>query len=772
MNESSTVEWLSNAIKQATRSAKFCVAGSFPGLEAGLDVEGVGPIKLPLLPKTVKKLVAACRVAPYGKGTETLVDTKVRKTFELDPIKFRLSDEWNSAMASLMPAVAERLGLPADQLEGKLYKLLVYETGGFFLTHRDSEKQAGMVASMIVVLPNLFSGGTLVVRHGGEEQRLHLMEAATGKAPCYAAFYADCEHEIEHVMNGVRVCLAYNLVLKPSRKSPANEPLESPQDDLVDSIITWVEKQPKRPLVFALEHHYTSAGLSLELLKGADRQLAELVCSAAEATNCLSHFSQVERHRLQFADDGNYSKYNRKPGRKIKVGETYEDNLSGTEWTNIDGKKQPFGKIAFDMAAIVSSIPVEDWKPTTEDFEGFTGNEGNTLERWYHRSAIVLWHRDQHFDVVASSGASESIPFFQAMLNKLAKTPKKRIEEARTDCLRFARAIVEMWPQQGYGYRTEQVKTALNNFPELLLKLHDRDLIAKFLAKVAEHDPDLSIDTLVVAACSEFGWKALEAELKQLFSLPVNAPAQRRPELAIRDVDWLSAYCCDKTVDHDKAELAKTLCSLAVERFCKPGPPRPSYYSPTDRSEATIAEDSLPLLLKAIAAGGRSEDLSRVIDFAKKFPSEFSLDFCQVPTLKALIPWSKKTLKNVPQPLAKWLTEVREHLESITAEPPSPPADMTRPANFDCQCRFCGQLKAFLSDPVNPMGKISAAESSRRHLLDEIHRNKLDVTHTLERRGSPLSLIFTKTTGSYERSVKRFEADQKLLATLLKVAEK
>jgi hypothetical protein len=35
----------------------------------------------------------------------------------------------------------------------------VYEKGGFFLPHRDSEKHDRMVASLIVVLPNPFEGG-------------------------------------------------------------------------------------------------------------------------------------------------------------------------------------------------------------------------------------------------------------------------------------------------------------------------------------------------------------------------------------------------------------------------------------------------------------------------------------------------------------------------------------------------------------------------------------------------------------------------------------
>jgi hypothetical protein len=95
MSASITGRRLAEAIGQATRSAKFCVDGCLPVVDPGICVDGLGIIKIPLKPAAAKKLVARCRVAPYGKGTQTLVDRKVRDTLELDPKKFRLSQEWN-----------------------------------------------------------------------------------------------------------------------------------------------------------------------------------------------------------------------------------------------------------------------------------------------------------------------------------------------------------------------------------------------------------------------------------------------------------------------------------------------------------------------------------------------------------------------------------------------------------------------------------------------------------------------------------------------------
>jgi hypothetical protein len=770
MDNSNTIERLSNAIRQATRSAKFCVFGCLPAIDPGITVDGLGAVKLPLKPKTVKALVAGSLIAPYGKGTQTLVNTQVRKTFELDPAKFRLSDEWNSAVARATQHVAQQLGLPSEQLEAKLYKLLVYEKGGFFLPHRDSEKHDRMLASMIVVLPNRFEGGRLVVRHGAVEQTLTFKEAASGETPCYAAFYADCEHEVERVTSGVRLCLAYNLVMKPKRGKPsAHANADVPDDVLAESIGSWVVKQPTKPLVFALEHHYTERGLSLELLKGIDRQLADLVISAAAKTDCVAHLAQVSRHLSQFADDGSfersYSRSYRAPCRAIEIGETYEDELNGTEWTDVRGNKQPWGAVAFDLSAIVSSVPIDDWKPTSEEYEGYTGNAGNTLDRWYHRSALVVWHRDHHFDVVASSGAAESIPLFRSMVAKLAKSPKKRLEIARGDCIRFARAIIARWPRQftGYGDSATQAKSPYDTFPEQLLTLHDRDTIAMFLTKLAEQDQTLRISPFVLTASREFGWSAFAQELKLLITSRTTVRGPQ--EVPLRDVEWLSAFSCDKTAAPDKSSLADELCTLAVERFCEPRPPRPTYSS-RYRRNASISETSLPWLLKALAANSRDDELSRVIHFVQQFPDEFSLDDCQVPSLKSLIPWSRQQFGSVPPPLATWLASVRQRLESATAKKPAPPTDWARPADMACNCQYCAQLKAFLADPLNEVGRIPAREDLRQHLIGIIDHHQYDVKYALERKGSPFSLVLTKTAGSFDRAIKRFEADCLLLSAL------
>lgn len=766
MSRSATVEWLSEAIAEAARSSRFCASGCLPVVDPGIEVKGLGPIELPLKPKMAKALIARCRPAPYGKGTRTLVDNKVRNTFELDPGQFRLSDEWNAAFAGATQLAAEQLGLPAEQVEARLYKLLVYKTGGFFLKHRDSEKHDRMVASMIVALPNRFAGGELVVRHGGSERTLKFEDAASGAAPCFAAFYADCEHEVRRVTDGLRLCLAYNLVLRIKRKAtPVGKPI-APADRLVESIRSWTVNQPATPLVFALAHHYTERGLSLDLLKGADRRLAETVVSAADKADCLVYLAQVSRHLTQSAFDESYGEYRRRssqPPGELEIGETIEEELYGDQWVDLSGRKQPWQSIGFDLTAIVSATPIDDWKPTSEDYEGYRGNYGNTLDRWYHRSAIVVWRRDHHFDVIADSGTYDSIPLFCSMVGRLAKTPKKRLDEARADCVRFAQAIIARWPQTFRGYGARE-KSPYDDFLKGVLKLDDRDAIARMLSTAAERDQDLPLSSFIVASCRRFGWSAFANELKQLMSSETKL--RGRDELPPRDVEWLSALCCDKMEDPHKSSLAGELCALAVNRFCQPRESRRWHDDSDDRRESSHVEKSLLPLLKALVAAGRDAELARVLKFVGESPDDFHLGTCQVPCLRAIVPWSQQRLGSLHPQLAEWLAAVHRRLEAATARRPEPPADASRPADVSCKCKHCASLKAFLADPVTMVTRIPAVEFDRQHLIGMIGKHRCDVKHTLEKRGRPYSLVLTKTTGSYDRAVKRFEADRRLLSEL------
>lgn len=121
----------------------------------GLSLSDHGTIGLPLSNHDAETIISRSKQSLFGKGTETIVDTAVRKSWELDPSQFSLRNpRWEQMTTKILGQVYEGLGLTCglENVSAELYKLLLYEEGAFFKPHRDSEKVPGMFGTLIICL--------------------------------------------------------------------------------------------------------------------------------------------------------------------------------------------------------------------------------------------------------------------------------------------------------------------------------------------------------------------------------------------------------------------------------------------------------------------------------------------------------------------------------------------------------------------------------------------------------------------------------------------
>ena len=178
-----------------------------------VTVDGVGQLAFPLLPSQCQQLIGVAQQAPFGRGERTVVDVAVRNTWQVDASAVHLDAAFLSTIhRTVLPQVCSELGLwDASDIQARLYKLLVYDTGGFFRPHRDSEKEDGMFGTLVLLLPAEYSGGQLVVEHAGQRRVIECSESEQWRGFWYAAFYADCKHEVRLVTSGYRVALTFNL---------------------------------------------------------------------------------------------------------------------------------------------------------------------------------------------------------------------------------------------------------------------------------------------------------------------------------------------------------------------------------------------------------------------------------------------------------------------------------------------------------------------------------------------------------------------------------
>ena len=264
-----------------------------------LEVRGVGPLQLPVSKEHARQLIPPARPARYGLGEHTLLDARVRDTWEIPRSRMKIDQRrWNRTLLPVLDSLRADLGLPEEcRLKAELHSMLVYAPGQFFVPHQDSEKADGMVGSLVVTLPGVFKGGTLVVEQGGERATYR----ASKDRLSFVAFYADCRHEVRPVRSGHRIVLTYNLLLVGDTTA-TSVPAASPET--VDALAACLHEHFTTPvpspgrrhsggsgnapnrLVYLLDHEYTPRALSWARLKGRDATRVRTLLAAAERADC------------------------------------------------------------------------------------------------------------------------------------------------------------------------------------------------------------------------------------------------------------------------------------------------------------------------------------------------------------------------------------------------------------------------------------------------------------------------------------------------------
>ncbi|HYP37171.1 MAG TPA: hypothetical protein VEQ62_12615 [Stellaceae bacterium] len=135
--------------------------------------------------------------------------------------------------------VADGLGV-GEPAAAQLHKLLVYDRGSFSDSHRDTEKTPGTFATPVIVLPSISAGAELVVRHKGREVRLDLCCSDPSEAS-FAAFYANCVHEVLPVTDGCPLSLVYNLIRREGGPLPEPPDYDGQQRRITELLRAWGE---------------------------------------------------------------------------------------------------------------------------------------------------------------------------------------------------------------------------------------------------------------------------------------------------------------------------------------------------------------------------------------------------------------------------------------------------------------------------------------------------------------------------------------------------
>ena len=760
----------------------FVARRSVPASALRLEVGGLGPINLPISKAKALALCGLARPAQHGYKDETRLDVTVRDSWEIEANRIKLDERrWRRALDPALSRIARGLGLAADaRIQADLHNLLVYAPGQFFVPHQDSEKSDAMIGTLVATLPSVFTGGDLIVQHHGKE-RVHRGSRHDIEL---VAFYADCRHEVRPVKSGYRIVLTYNLMLSgaadrwPSVAPEHTERLEGAVGEFLRTALPprWpgAASEPPDRLVYLLDHQYTQKGLTWGRLKDADaarvaalREVARrLDCEVAlaladvhESWSCTDEYDPGFGYRNPYDyddagdeddpefDDGADDGFD---GPEPVLTDLIESSVQLRHFVDASGKAEAVSA-EVPEAELCFTKPSDELDPFQSEHEGYMGNWGNTVDRWYHRAAVVLWPRSRTFTIRAKASARWAMRAISATL------ARGQTDEAR----QMAATLAPFW------LRVAQVEPSRVVAPTLRVAraLDDRSLAAALIRPFRIEHLAPKGAAVLAAVVDHYGLEWFRDACPSFVAWDLDRTDDVLPPAHV--LDWIRALpafvralCETRAADADA--LAQWTLSEQWRRvasdYLASARVRPSrLLAALERFDGAI----LGLVESALACSAAPEH-ARIVDF---LTSDDRLSLALVRLLRTC------TKRLGPRGVERLhIDAVRAHavrrLETELSVPVRADADWSIAAPRDCSCALCQDLARFLVDRSRTRHEWPLAQQKRAHVHHVLDDHEIPVTHRTRRSGRPFTLVLQKTRALFDREAKERAAKTAGLAWL------
>ncbi|MFN0203750.1 MAG: 2OG-Fe(II) oxygenase [Bacteroidia bacterium] len=734
-------------IKNITSNGTYSAFGKKDFILPRLSIKGFGELALPITELQARELIKAAHKAPFGKGSQTILDENVRSAWEIDAndLTFK-SAKWEKWLEELVKEAKIQLGVGNQEVSASLYKMLIYEKGSFFTWHKDSEKEKNMFATLSITLPSEHTGGELAVRFKGEERVIDSAELTKEGDFAYAAFYADCDHEVRPLLSGYRICLVYNLLQSNLVASLSAETLAWQDDELSLMLGSWSKELDDKIQGFLLDHQYTPENFSMENLKLRDKARAEALISAAKKVGLYVRLGLLTHYQMG-ALEIDYS--SKKRGYRYDdeyedisdgtMGEVFDDDISVKNWAD-DGFPN-FGEISLDEISLINPKEAEEDEPIEQAAEGYTGNAGMTIEYWYHHGCVFIWTEETHEELMTNLTLNRRLEWIAYYVDNYATNPKS------PHFLQKLLTSIEIETNSYPYYRTEKsdassLATAwilLDNAPEFqqyaqqLAPLFDRITLENWAALIEKYP---------IATFSPL--------FEQVFAL-------RNPDFTLHLTNLLFLLK-DKKIALPFVQQQIEILPIRLRQVAT------YVFSSTNGNKAEVAISLFSNLLK----------MSKFDFIPKSWHSQMVEVMATEKTREYVNGLLVNTLLQNQEakhtPLFQQIYQICEQdLVARTTKEPQPLPNWTREvpvSNSAFQQKIWNMLSSFLLSPTEQIFNYTKAQTERTEMESAIKSVVIDLEMTTLTKGRPYTLQLKKNNATYNRLHKLWEIDCKLLAKL------
>ncbi len=737
--------------KADRRPDTFCAEGHLPIDALTVFVNDHGPLPSPLPPATAQALHAASTPARHGLRDKTLLDKRVRDSGELRADMLDLC--WTDGVCDALQAeAASALGL--QQIEARLHNLLVYGPGQFFKPHQDTEKHPGMVGTLVLVWPSPHIGGELVVRHGSEQVHF-ASQHLNADTIRWCAFYADCRHEVLPVAEGWRVVLTFDLVL-PAQKATTRTPVPPALLDALREHFFPSTGPALRPWVFLLDHEYTERGLHWPLLKGADRPRVAALRAAAKALGLTVHLALAEVHEQWTAAVDGGGRWRGRGDRDDRSDpepdELIERGIVLNHWLDADDRPLRRDELPVAEADTSSFSDTDESFLVNQEYEGYMGNYGETLDYWYRRAALVI-------QTPAAEQAGRFVSDFDAALaDALVLARQGRADELAARLHAASKALDAQRQQRGralfasYGKLAtalpdaDQARGLLEGFAWVELRSADARALARLSARRGE---DWTADLIDAWTRPPDLWRRPSWHLDQSSEADSGEarppwPRPLQPFLEAGLAAGLSPALIDRLLSRCHEALMAADASLAR-------------LTPADRSAslATRLQAMCDLAAALRLHSGSADALDPLIRHVLAHPLHYPL--------KRLRPVVQALPADGPTAVMALRDAVLAALRQALATPERRADDhAVGDIEWVCRCADCTAAIRWAESAQGQALTLAMPEARRRHVQESLSAAAAPLVCSTLRQGSPHKLVIGKAAGLHDsrQSMRRaWEAD-------------
>lgn len=725
-----------NCLKDLKGSGKFLSVHTSAFQFPGLEVNGVGEIAYPVNELQAKALIKVAQKAPFGKGGETFVDSTVRSTNEIDASQLTFSgNRWSAFLDKIIGKIKPDLGLEDYTISAHLYKLLIYEKGDFFLPHKDSEKEKGMFGTLVINLPAKHTGGELVVSFEGVQEVADFAEDSGDYKISYAAFYADCDHEIKPLTSGYRICLVYNLVQQKSGKKIQLTSVETYATQLAEIFTKEQLGDIIKPHIVLLGHQYTPENFSFEALKLNDRPKAETLLRAAQKAGCYAKMCLVTSYLSGEPEDG--GGYNGRgydePDEDSEMAEVYDQSLTIEHW--LENDIPPLNNVSFEENDLIASFALNDDEPIVKESTGYMGNYGPDLMHWYHYGAIMIWTPQANTQLLLQQNTASKLEWISYFNKNLQQISNGEIK------------VAELILSTGFTDTEFDKNTNFN-------------AIADWIINRKEETFFLQIDHRL---CQFYFIKIDVAhwlKLIRFFSLDTTE------KIFIRLTQGINLRIMDQLLALLRAILTTDMVNEIMMAQIKKLPHCFSELSTNLSSKefpANIATlDNLFWIEKKSPQDAAW--INRMVEILTAYQQRNYINQVLVPPLLAINESTELT--------DKILLSCRQFLQHQVNNQPQPPENWSRQMPLtNSYAKQWQQLKTFLEAPDQQVFDYRKNQSERDGLENAIRQVVIDLKTETIKKGSPHTLRITKTKQAYNGKMKKWNEDVELLKLVIKKIE-